>query len=971
LAVDLLDKWKDNLSNFIASLSVFLNDPKSKDIVGATGPIISTLIGSAKLIQEYRKQSKSREELAFSDLFEYLLTFTSNFLKENCKRFKIKEEDLKPRKLINNNKRFLKEILGSYKEITHNDFQSGLSWLPTHPLIQKFKQKINEIIPDNFTILKLEFNKRFEDEIETDLYKKESLRDFKNRFFAELYRTKLDEHLNSIIYDYYEYFKGDQLETSENIFSTRHYYHQRDAIAAGTNHWNSTDDEILIEYGKSSKIEDLISGFLKGNTNALLLGSSFGMGKTSLIKRIAYLKSKERLENANDYLPIIIYAKNGLNIEQKSTLGPNPDLISLEKYLSLLFENNFNDDNIKKQKKVLLILDGLDEYSGDLSLFEWLKTELEPKLKEYSNMKVIYTTRLNTGIPFELNFTNYIRLLPFTENQVDEYLGYYNVDFTYQTLISHKLKKEEIIRPLMTWMLLTTFSYFRRDLEILQEQNINIEFEYIFRTLIYLNLFHYITLGKHKDQPGRRKIPYSKYQELEIYFNEQKDLRTIAYYKKIYPHLTERKLKNWSNIKDLKRLDPVLETYFYLKQINDSKSLEFMHQSFIEFLLAEHILEHIISGNFQLLNIGKPSNVTIEFLIGLLNLILTKDRIKEIFKKYVAYDENNDLSLFYLLGKGVNNSDNDFINSIITNSIKFINQESIVVVKFSNENLNIQNYSNLIEQDSSDNVVNWIEVKKEQTEVNDYENLLIYKWISLLTITILTGNLSQSNIEKDKLVKLIRNSSQNVPPYIISLSNANLSYVNLSGINLSRVNLSGTNFLNTILSDANLSGSNLSFSILAGTNLSRSNLTHSKLIYTDFSDTKYRLHSQSRLHFHSLSDANKSSNILLPADMSYANLSEAILVLPNLSRLKLNGTNFSSAIIINPTNYDKPEMNDDTNFKKSFTDDSEFIEYLDKQKCNNLPTKIKNKNILKKMLIEKEIDPRTIKKILDSSKLEY
>lgn len=969
MSIDFLNEWKDNISIFIQSVSKFLDDPKSKDIVGATGPIISTLIGSAKLIQEYRKNSKTKEELAFSNLFEYLFNFTSNFLKENCKRFNIIEDDLKPKKLINDNKQFIKEILLSYNEILQNDSQESSSWLPIHPLIQKFKHNIDNIIPQNFAILKLEFNKQFEDEIESDLYRKEKLKDFKNVFFVELFKTRLDEHLHSIIHDYYEYFKGDQLENSEDIFSTRHYYDQRDAIAAGINHWDLTDDEILKEYGKSTKIENIINHFLDSRTNALLLGSSFGMGKTSLIKRISYLRSRERLKNANEYIPIIIYAKNELEIEEKSSLGPHPNLTPLERYLALLFESHSDDGKVNKQKKILLIVDGLDEYSGKLTLKDWLNNELYPKIKEYPNMKIIFTTRLNAGFPAELDFSNYVRLLPFTEEQVDHYLGYYNVDFTYQTLISHKLKKEEITRPLMTWMLLTTFSNFKHDLEILREKKIKFEFEYIFRTLIYLNLFHYITFGKYRYQPNKTKIPYSKYQEHQLYFKEQKDLRTIAYYKKIYPQLTDDKLKNWCKIKDLDRLNPILETYFYLKRKDDSKSLEFMHQSFMEFLLAEHILEQYISGNFYFINIGKPSNVTIEFLIGLLNLILTKNNIREVYEKYVTYNENNDLSLFYLLGKGIKNNDKDFIDNIIVNSIRFLNQESIVVVNIPDDKININEHI-FMEEDSSNKRVKWIEGKREGTEVNDYEYLWMYRWISLLTMGILNGSLNHQEIEKDKLVKLIRSSSQNVPSYLIALPSANLSYVNLSNINLSNINLSGTDFLDANLSGVNFSGANLSYAILSGANLSYANLSNANLMCVEFSDVKLRS-THSTFHFKSLSDVNTSLKTLLPANFSGANLSGTIFALPNLSRVNLLGTNLTHAIIINPTSYDTLMINDETNFKNSFTDDSAFINYLSKKSFNNVPTLITNKDILKKMLTDKKLDYNTIEKISDLSKLTY
>jgi uncharacterized protein YjbI with pentapeptide repeats len=234
-----------------------------------------------------------------------------------------------------------------------------------------------------------------------------------------------------------------------------------------------------------------------------------------------------------------------------------------------------------------------------------------------------------------------------------------------------------------------------------------------------------------------------------------------------------------------------------------------------------------------------------------------------------------------------------------------------------------------------------------------------------LIITILNEKLSQQNIEQDKLVKLIRNRSQNVPSYIISLLNANLSYVNLSGINLSGTNLSGSDFFNTILFNTNLSETNLSYTTLAGADLKRSDLSYSNLSFADFSSILNKLDN------HKFISPSKASSIFSPPDLSYANLTGAILASPNLSGIKLISTNLSYAIIINPINYDKLEMNENTNFKNSFTDDSEFIEFLYKRGSNSIPIKIENKNKLKEILIERKLDLATIKKIIESSKLEY
>jgi predicted NACHT family NTPase len=70
----------------------------------------------------------------------------------------------------------------------------------------------------------------------------------------------------------------------------------------------------------------------------------------------------------------------------------------------------------KKDRKILLILDGLDEYKGEI---RELIERINSYQREYRNMKVIITTRLKEGYAKELNIENYVRLLPLSKKQVD------------------------------------------------------------------------------------------------------------------------------------------------------------------------------------------------------------------------------------------------------------------------------------------------------------------------------------------------------------------------------------------------------------------------------------------------------------------------------------------------------------------------------------------------------------------------
>jgi NACHT domain-containing protein len=160
---------------------------------------------------------------------------------------------------------------------------------------------------------------------------------------------------------------------------------------------------------KKQQSSIFIDHFLKEKKWYIVIGAPFGIGKTSLsVKLTSDFATRYLIDpnSKNNYIPIFLPLKSKLKIVDE-------DQNSLDDLLRLIAPGEE-----AKKRKILLICDGLDEY-GD-SRTE-LKNILETKRKDYPNIKVIITTRLEAGVPKDLLISTYIRLLPFTEEQVNEF----------------------------------------------------------------------------------------------------------------------------------------------------------------------------------------------------------------------------------------------------------------------------------------------------------------------------------------------------------------------------------------------------------------------------------------------------------------------------------------------------------------------------------------------------------------------
>ncbi len=145
------------------------------------------------------------------------------------------------------------------------------------------------------------------------------------------------------------------------------------------------------------------------------------------------------------------------------------------------------------------------------------------------------------------------------------------------------------------------------------------------RILLFSTIIHEVILGKHD-------IVAEEYNYKKHGFNEKLVLRKIAELKHIYgDSLTKntvlRLLKRslgYINPKVLEVYNKLISTYFYTILDPDyDERLDFIHRSFEEYLLAEYYVECFLSNEPYRINLKLPTDVTIKFFNGLLQLLKT------------------------------------------------------------------------------------------------------------------------------------------------------------------------------------------------------------------------------------------------------------------------------------------------------------------------------------------------------------
>ena len=627
------------------------------------------------------------------------------------------------------------------------------------------------------------------------------------------------------------------------------YYVESNAVIMPINTWSKSYKDIEIEINKYPSWN--IEGFLNDPSQGIVvIGAEFGTGKTSYARYITHLYANRCLSNGSDYFPILVKLRSGLN----NVYGTH----GLDYVLNIV-----TNDSQNKDRKILLILDGLDEYKGEI---RELIERINSYQGEYRNMKVIITTRLKEGYANELNIENYVRLLPLSEEQVDQLFKKYNpnLDLTFDRCINEYYLNEEVIRnPLFCWMLAYMHANQYEKLEFKKGWSTN-----MIRTLLYHSFIHSILLGKYVEEVRSLEEKDIKKRIAE----EKRLLRLTAALVNLYGEISKSELRdklsrlgvNESYLNDLFSREGFLEyfltSYFYMQE----ERIEFIHDSFKEYCLAEYYYESIKEGKWWRLNVGMPSEETIDFLIGLVEILKNYESIESIsISPIIKYDD---------------------INILKNNAKQFVESEELLVTN----------------AEITDEEI-WKHIKLTKY---DYEHLWLYRWISLSMLKWLDP---EEVIVKEKLIRLIILTSHFIPHYLknlqrvdlskiswlglkANLSEADLSEASLFGASLSEANLSDANLFRANLSGADLVMANLARAILSKANLFRANLARANLFMANLF--------RANLVMANLVMADLSRASLSKANLFRANLSRANLFMANLSGANLSGADLSGAKII-------------------------------------------------------------------------
>jgi uncharacterized protein YjbI with pentapeptide repeats len=515
---------------------------------------------------------------------------------------------------------------------------------------------------------------------------------------------------------------------------------------------------------------------------------------------------------------------------------------------------------------------------------------------------------LEAGLPQKLSLTSYIRLLPFNRDQVAKFFEKYRLPGSFDILKSYNLTEEEIFKPLFCWMFAIMRNSKSDDITLVFKDFDSHAKRSVSRALVYQGFIHSIIRGKFKDEASK----YSWTGTGE----EKRILRKIAALRQMHNPLRKSMvidgLKNYDISYDEAKLedvlDPILTSYFHLQSTTAFDiSMDFIHKSFREYLLAEYYLESITNNKRHYLNAGVPSPETISFLDGLLELLLENN--DENLKEYANILTK---SLFYQTNQQDNLSQSDVTQILWKNAQRYYEEEQIIFHTKPHE---------------SDQI--WFKV---DFPISKYAELWIHRWLSLYVLNKLALG---TRIDKKALADFIVKTSNTIPQLQMrlnkvdlsgqflkntmligaNLSGANLSRVDLSGANLSRVDLSGADLSSAYLSSAYLFGADLSeayisyvqlsYACLFSANISHANLSRANLSGADLSHVNL---SGADLSHVNLSYTNLSDAYLSYATLSSANLSDADLSYADLSGANLFGANLSAIKTDNRTNFKKANL---------------------------------------------------------------
>ncbi len=657
--------------------------------------------------------------------------------------------------------------------------------------------------------------------------------------------------------NYLNYVK--ELRNNINKFDNKpilNYYIPHDAVIAEGDTWNLKDDKIYkIKHDEIKDVKNLLEDFLKDDDQwIILIGGINKVGKTTMAKMIAsHYSSIYNTAKDLKWFPIICFLENCFNNAYRED---NLDYVV---------------DKIQSSKRdpverIILILDGLNYCDEEKNkLFKNLRN-----LKESTSIKIkiVITTSTKEGkFNYIVQYNKYIRLLSFNIEKFKAFLIKYGMNENYIDRLLSKYYDKELIEPGVAWSL--QYFYFNSPFNFMPSR------QYSSNMLKAFLAFYRIFI----DTQNPNIMIETRRKQYNI--NKRDKLRQKAILK-----IIDDKTLTFDERKKLYDFFG-LQYKFSQRESGSNQRPNKMDKSEIpdEYLVAEYIIQSILEGNIHRLNLGKISQITIQYLDGLIDLLKTHDLNLE---KFMLEDECSLLNSFIY---------NNIKIHVIDKRKNFLEQLKYFASK-AIHNSNVFSISTSIKHDVGKRINIPIATNTK------FKDLWLYRWISLFVLSKLEidkkewKELAQDG-SKENFIEMIKYSGNLIPQYLKEFKLAELSNADLQGIDFSYSNLAGCDFNSSYLSRTNFSHADLSEVDLSYADLSYADLSYAKLNGAIL----YEVNLQgANLTGADLSDAqidggDLSSSNLMFGKLIHTNIRDGVLFNSNLSVADVSNTDFSGSIL--------------------------------------------------------------------------
>lgn len=653
------------------------------------------------------------------------------------------------------------------------------------------------------------------------------------------------------------------------------------------------ENEINLQKG----LIETVLGLLETDRPLIVLGEP-GYGKTSFTSNLGhYLTSHPDL----NWFPVMAEFKS-----LKPELGLKGLSLEAETYLS---------EDLAKKKRVLYILDGMDEIIGATASPATYKEFIGDLLKKvdlfqrnHAGGNVLITSRTKyfeahkSWLPAEYPY-HQITLKGFDDDQISQWLDKFKkfnheCDVTLEALEENNLlketrdQKEGIARlPVILTMIVDTFPKLGKSDAIgkLQTQSLFNVYQAIVDRMFIREL------EKRLSHPDRR-LPFNSPDEFSqfleriacIIFQQgttQLDYRTIR-----------DNWKKYGSFKPLPTLDEYddeqwkLQLLFYFKSHKDNdgelSQIEFIHKSFFDYFIVKSLHRFLINLERRLNEKEDPETEETAF-----------ELMKIVSGMPLEYFGLN------LLGQGFNNlkEKETFDEPLISNYLLQVFQEM-------NDHhfLGCAKIQQLFGQDLFPRTIHTLaNLYSILHEINPSGDLQF--WDLPGSIARMQGKTKEN--EKNGFYRFVSylNSLENnyFLNYKLDFNNVNFSNQSCSTIDLSEIKADMSKWNNANLSKTNLYGAQFVTSICRGANLREANLQYSLLWGVDFSNAILIKADLSRSIIGGICSRTENSfsvysgvNRPMRKGEFVANLSKAVLIRANLKEARLSGVNFSYADLL-------------------------------------------------------------------------